>query len=362
MWVIYIFISVIEIIALGKRLGAIFDFMDFLKNRSPVVEGGEIMDSIRLVLATEKDAELLHRLQVEAFMPLYEKYHDDETNPAKESLNTVRWKITDRTKSDFYIIEFENKAVGGVRVRNHNGGNITEGVRWISPIFVIPKFQGKGIAQKVIQKVFELYPDTLTWKLDTIKQEPGNGHLYEKCGFVRYGDEDVINGKMTLVKYEKSCVRARRITEADAEEVSKLVVRNFLEINSKDYGLEPMKQLAGTYNADKILQTAGYAHMYVFEWKESIIGVGAISSFWGSETESILLTIFVQPELHGKGIGRQIIRTLENDELFTRANRIEIPASITATEFYRKCGYDYKNGIKELDEEWHYRLEKFKEV
>ncbi len=320
------------------------------------------MDSIRLVLATEKDAELLHRLQVEAFMPLYEKYHDDETSPAKESLDTVRWKITDRLKSVFYIIEFENEPVGGVRVRHHSGGEVVKGVNWISPIFVIPKFQGKGIAQKVIQKVFELYPDTLTWKLDTIKQEPGNCYLYEKCGFVRYGDEDVVNEKMTLVKYEKSCVSARRITETDAEEVSKLVVRNFLEVNSKDYGLEPMKQLAGTYNADKILQTAGYAHMYVFEWKESIIGVGAISSFWGSETESILLTIFVQPELHGKGVGRQIIRTLESDELFTRANRIEIPASVTATEFYRKCGYDYKNGIKELDEEWHYRLEKFREA
>lgn len=160
------------------------------------------MDTIRLVLATEKDAELLHRLQVEAFMPLYEKYHDDETNPAKESLDTVRWKITDRDKSDFYIIEFENKPVGGIRIRSHNGGIITEDVRWISPIFVIPAFQGKGIAQKVIRKVFDMYPDTITWRLDTIKQEKGNCHLYEKCGFVRYGNEDVVNEKMTLVKYE----------------------------------------------------------------------------------------------------------------------------------------------------------------
>jgi len=313
-------------------------------------------------LATENEAEFLHRLQVEAFMPLYEKYQDDETNPAKESLDTVRWKITDRLRSDFYIVKYEGEPVGGIRVRSHNGGNITEGVRWISPIFVIPSFQGKGIAQKVIQKVFELYPDALTWRLDTIKQEPGNCHLYEKCGFVRYGDEDVVNDKMTLVKYEKSCVSARRITEADAEEVSRLVVRNFLEVNSKDYGLDAMKQLASVFTAEKILQTASYAHMYVFEWQGKIIGVGAISSFWGSKTESILLTIFVQPELHGKGVGREIIRTLEGDELFTQARRIEIPASITATEFYRKCGYEFKNGIKELDEEGHYRLEKFREV
>ena len=141
-----------------------------------------------------------------------------------------------------------------------------------------------------------------------------------------------------------------------------LIVRNFLEVNSKDYGLEATTELAKQYDAQKILQTASYAHMYVFEWKEQIVGVGAISSFWGSETESILLTIFVLPELHGNGIGKIIIDTLEKDELFTRARRIEIPASITATDFYRKFGYDYKNGIKELDDEGHFRLEKFKEV
>ena len=100
--------------------------------------------------------------------------------------------------------------------------------------------------------------------------------------------------------------------------------------------------------------------MYVFERGNQIIGVGSISSFWESETESILLTVFVLPELHGKGIGRLIIKTLEADDLFTRADRIEIPASITAVEFYRKFGYDFKNGVKELDDEGHYRLEKFR--
>ena len=163
-------------------------------------------------------------------------------------------------------------------------------------------------------------------------------------------------------EYEKNFVTIRRFKKEDAEEVSHLVQRNMLEVNSKDYGLEATTKLAGQYNAEKILQIASYAHMYVFECKEQIVGVGAISSFWGSETESILLTIFVMPELHGKGIGKNIIDTLEKDELFTRASRIEIPASITATDFYRKFGYDYKNGIKELDDEGHFRLEKFREV
>lgn len=120
-----------------------------------------------------------------------------------------------------------------------------------------------------------------------------------------------------------------------------------------------MQALAAVYNIEKILHIASYAHMYVFELENQIVGVGAISSFWGSKTESILLTIFVLPQLHGNGIGSLIIHTLEQDELFVRAGRVEIPASITAVEFYRKFGYDYKNGVKELDEEHHYRLEKF---
>ena len=150
----------------------------------------------------------------------------------------------------------------------------------------------------------------------------------------------------------------RRFNEADASDVCNLIVRNFLEINIKDYGMDTMQKLAKIYNVNKVLQIANYAHMYVFETDKKIVGTGSISSYWGSETESILLTIFVLPEYHGKGIGSKIIETLEQDELFIRAKRIEIPASITATDFYKKFGYDYKNGVKELDEEHHYRLER----
>lgn len=118
--------------------------------------------------------------------------------------------------------------------------------------------------------------------------------------------------------------------------------------------------MAKAYDANKVLQLASRAHMYVFETDQKIVGTGSISSYWGSETESILLTIFVLPEYHGKGVGSKIIETLEQDELFTRAKRIEIPASITAVDFYKRFGYDYKNGVQELDEENHYRLEKFR--
>lgn len=165
---------------------------------------------------------------------------------------------------------------------------------------------------------------------------------------------------MTLIGYEKMTVEARRFEDEDAEGVHSLIIRNFKEVNIKDYGEKAIDELVKTHDVDWVRQVASFAHMYVFLHEDKIVGVGSISSFWGSKTESILLTVFVLPEYHGKGIGRKIIQTLEQDGLFLRADRIEIPASITGAEFYRKLGYDYKNGIKELDGEGHYRLEKFR--
>ena len=52
------------------------------------------------------------------------------------------------------------------------------------------------------------------------------------------------------------------------------------------------------------------------------------------------------------------MEALERDEYFLRAKRIEVPASITARDFYRKLGYSYKNGVASVDEELLYRMEK----
>ncbi len=153
-------------------------------------------------------------------------------------------------------------------------------------------------------------------------------------------------------------ITIRRFKESDAISISELVRRNSLEVNIKDYPKEQMEKLATSFDKERAIIKANSSNMYVACLNEIIVGCGAIASFWGKSDESILSTIFVLPELHGKGIGRLIVETLEKDEYFTRAKRIEVPSSITACEFYKKLGYTYKNGITDLDEDGHYRLEK----
>lgn len=134
---------------------------------------------------------------------MYNKYHDDETTPVNETLeNTIR-KIQ-REGSEYYLIQFRGEAVGAVRISDRHGGHSPEtGVFYISPIFILPAFHNLGIAQKALQQVFDLYSQASVWKLDTIKQEAGNCHLYEKCGFVRVEGEYAVNEYMTLINYEK---------------------------------------------------------------------------------------------------------------------------------------------------------------
>ena len=154
----------------------------------------------------------------------------------------------------------------------------------------------------------------------------------------------------------------RRFKESDAVAVSDVVIKTLRISNVKDYPAELMEEVVKSQQPQNILERASWTHFYVVEDGDKIIGCGSIGPFWGKEDESGLFTIFVLPEYQGKGVGRLIMETLENDEYFLRAKRIEIPSSITGCQFYRKFGYDYKNGVAELDEERLYRLEKFREI
>lgn len=152
----------------------------------------------------------------------------------------------------------------------------------------------------------------------------------------------------------------RLFTPEDAGETARVIAATLRTSNSKDYSPQYIEYAIASLSPEILIQRAGEGHMYVVCHGSRIIGCGAIAGYWGSTTESILLTIFVLPEYQGKGIGRQIIDTLEQDEYFLRADRIEIPASITAVGFYRKMGYDYKSGTPQPDSEQLYRLEKFR--
>ena len=153
----------------------------------------------------------------------------------------------------------------------------------------------------------------------------------------------------------------RPFVEPDATAVQNIIHRGLREINGKDYPAELIEEYCACFTLEKIKSQADTAHMYVVVSDDKIVGTGSIAPYWGSEKESILLTIYVLPEMIGQGIGSAIINALEQDEYFLRANRIEIPSSVTAVKFYQKMGYGFKSGIIP-DAEGIVSMEKFRNV
>lgn len=155
-------------------------------------------------------------------------------------------------------------------------------------------------------------------------------------------------------------METRRFKHNDAIALSNIISINLLEVNTKDYPKDEMKRLAKAYSPEKVQSISESAHMYVVYDHEKVVGCGAIASYDGKLNESILITIFVLPEMHGQGIGKRIMQALESDEYSLRANRIEISSSITACEFYKSLGYYYKEGFTKPNEDGLYVLEKFR--
>lgn len=154
--------------------------------------------TIKLLRAGAEDAEQIHKMQIESFKELLDKYQDFDTNPGNETVHRVLQRLKQRFTYYYFICLGEQK-VGAIRIidRMEEGRN-----KRISPVFVMPAFRGRGIAKEAIRLCEEIHGKE-HWELDTILQEKGNCHLYEKMGYHQTGRTEKVNDKLTLVFYEK---------------------------------------------------------------------------------------------------------------------------------------------------------------
>ncbi|WP_017187400.1 GNAT family N-acetyltransferase [Alkalibacillus haloalkaliphilus] len=154
---------------------------------------------VRLTKATEQDANIIHETQIKSFKPLLEEYKDYATNPGYETMDRVKARIHNPS-GGFYLISADEKVVGAICVHWKENGQY-----WISPMFILPAYQGKGIAQKSINLIEEMFPQAKSWELATIMEEERNCYLYEKMGYFKTGVTKRINEYANLVFYKKEC-------------------------------------------------------------------------------------------------------------------------------------------------------------
>lgn len=157
-----------------------------------------IFNRITLRIAKEEDMQTVWKMQIRAFSDLYKKYRDRDTSPATESFEDVMARYR-QPWTTYYFIVANDENVGVIRVVDKKDGSRKR----ISPIWIMQEHRNRGYAQAAIEAVEQLYGSE-NWCLDTILQEKGNMHLYEKMGYHQTGQTEKINDLMDIVYYEKN--------------------------------------------------------------------------------------------------------------------------------------------------------------
>ena len=151
---------------------------------------------ISLNRAIESDCLKIHEIQIKAFADLLEKYQDFDSNPGAEDIDRIYQRFS-QSFTDYYLIYFADSLIGMLRVCNFG-----ETCR-LSPICILPEYQGHGYAQQAIFAIESRYPHARQWLLETILQETKLCHLYERMGYRKTGEYHHIKDGMDLVFYAK---------------------------------------------------------------------------------------------------------------------------------------------------------------
>lgn len=154
--------------------------------------------SITLTKVTRDTIEDVWKMQVEAFSGLLAKYKDFDMSPGAEAFDKVLARF-EQPWTTYYFIEVDNIRVGAVRVIDKKDGSRKR----ISPIWIMAEYRNMGYAQQAMEELEKIYGED-NWCLDTILQEKGNIHLYEKMGYIRTGKIEHINERMDIVFFEKN--------------------------------------------------------------------------------------------------------------------------------------------------------------
>ena len=303
----------------------------------------EQRSNIKLKPVTKQDIETVWRMQIEAFSELLEKYQDYDMSPAAESMEKVLARF-EQPWTTYYFIMAEDEKVGAVRVVDKKDGSRKR----ISPIWIMKEYRNKGYAQQAIVEAEKIYgPDH--WCLDTILQEEGNLHLYEKLGYHRTGRIDKINDRMDIVFYEKDgdeMITYQRLTENELDTFIRMRIRQLREEGAKeDIDLVPaLKDYYDRHMAD------GTFVSWLAVDGDRIVGTSGMSfvekpPYFGcpSGKMGLLSSMFTDPDYRRKGIAKELLSRVIDEARDYGCGTVQITASDMGVLLYTDFGF-VKNG------------------
>lgn len=133
-------------------------------------------------------------------------------------------------------------------------------------------------------------------------------------------------------------MKIRKAEKKDYEKVHKIIHDN---IKFMKWSRKIKKDLRKRYTLLGIKKIAEKSDLFVYEKNKKVLASGRLD-------KNAIYTVYVSPKKHKTGIGRSIIKYLENLARKRKIKKIKLYALPTAIEFYKKMNFKLKNKNKGL--------------
>ena len=212
--------------------------------------------------ATINDAKAIAKLIVSSWQTAYKGLIDDEfLNNMSIDIMSKRWEqniLSQNADNHIYVYEEENKILGVIRFGKPDDKNDLTHNAEIHVLYVEPTLKRQGIGTKLFNFSKDYFiKNNLNYMIIwCLKDNTPSIKFYETMGgkiiderkstvnninLVEYGLEYTLN-KITLEEYR----------DKYAEAMSKIIISNLLQINSKDYGIENVTNFAKEFTTYEI--------------------------------------------------------------------------------------------------------------
>lgn len=164
---------------------------------------------LEIKFTTLEEAKTLSEIRRQAFLPLYEQYHD-KGNPCLRGVEDITKRLNS-VAFRYFTIYKNGEIVGGVLYKCQGKGpffeNLKEGEYYLQRIYIKPEFQCSGTAQKAILLCEKEFPDATLFTVDFPENLVKNRRCYEKVGFCDTGKRLEEEPGLVLACFGKKCER-----------------------------------------------------------------------------------------------------------------------------------------------------------
>ncbi|MEE9926024.1 MAG: GNAT family N-acetyltransferase [Brucella anthropi] len=124
----------------------------------------------------------------------------------------------------------------------------------------------------------------------------------------------------------------RSAYEADAEDISSVIISALRETNANDYSPEIIARVEQSFSAVAVRRLIKNRTVFVAIRNGEIVGTASLDG-------KVVRTVFVSPANHGHGVGTQLMAEIVQTARASGIAVLTVPSSITAESFYSKLGF-----------------------